>query len=90
MVHTLMDFAITNNFKISVNYFGVSEMRMSLIGFNMALMVVGQGLLAQVFPFFTAAAFIALCMICYKSQKIYSHLDAMRQAREDVPLPIPH
>ena len=38
MVHTFMDFSITNNFKISCNQFGVSEMRWVLILFNILLM----------------------------------------------------
>lgn len=85
MVHVLMDFAITNNFKISVNYFGVSEMRMSLIFFNVALIILGKSLIAVVFPFFTAAAFIALCAMVYKSQAIYSHLDTIHQASQEMP-----
>ncbi len=79
MVHVLMDFAITNNFKISVNYFGVSEVRWVLIIFNTIMLFTGTGLLVQVFPVVTAALFLALCVMVYKSQKIYAHIDAIRQ-----------
>jgi len=77
MVHTLMDFAITNNFKISFSYFGVSEARCVLIIFNVILIVFGKGLLVGIFPFFVGALFIALCTTVYRSQKVYAHLDAM-------------
>ena len=49
MVHAFMDFAITNNFKISCNQFGVSEMRWVLILFNILLMILGKGLFDQDF-----------------------------------------
>ncbi len=80
MVHVLMDFAITNNFKISFNYFGVSELRWLFIVFNTVMVFVGGQLLAQVFPFFVAGSFIALCVMVYRSQRVYSHIDALRQA----------
>ena len=83
MVHTLMDFAITNHFKISLSYFGVSEARLVLIIFNIILMSLGKGLLVQLFPFFVGALFIALCMTVYNSQKIYAHIDALRQGAKD-------
>ncbi len=83
MVHTLMDFAITNNFKISCNYFGVSELRWTLIIFNTVLLFTGKNLLVQIFPFFVAVSFAALCILVYKSQKIYSHLDALKQGKEE-------
>ena len=79
MVHVLMDFAITHNFKISVSYFGVSEARWTFIIFNIALMIFGKGLLVQIFPFFVGMSFIALCLLVYKSQKIYAHIDAIQQ-----------
>jgi phosphatidylglycerophosphate synthase len=83
MVHTLMDFAITNHFKISFGFFGVSEARLILIIFNFILMVFGKDLLIQIFPFFVGALFIALCTTVYRSQKLYAHLDAMRQGVKD-------
>ena len=83
MVHVLMDFSITNNFKISCNYFGVSEARLVLIIFNTFLIILGKGLLVQVFPFFVGATLVVLCVMVYRSQKIYAHLDAMRQAMQE-------
>jgi hypothetical protein len=83
MVHTLMDFAITNHFKISFNYFGVSEARLVLIIFNIILIIFNKEILVQIFPFFVGALFIALCTTVYRSQKIYAHIDAMRQGGSD-------
>ena len=83
MVHTLMDFSITNNFKISCSLFGVSEARIVLIIFNTILIVVGKGLLIQIFPFFVGMAFVALCTVVYKSQKIYAHLDVIQQSTQE-------
>ncbi len=86
MVHVFLDFSITNDFKISCNQFGVSEMRWVLIIFNTILVFTGTGLLAKIFPFFVATAFMALCYMVYTSQKVYSHIDAIRQSREEMDL----
>lgn len=83
MVHTLMDFSITNNFKISCNLFGVSETRCVLMLFNILLMILGRGLLIQIFPFFVMAAFAGLCSLVFSSQKVYRHIDTLQQARRD-------
>jgi phosphatidylglycerophosphate synthase len=83
MVHTLMNFAITNHFKISFSYFGVSEARLVLIIFNFILIIYGKDLLTQIFPFFVGALFIALCITVYRSQKLYAHIDAVRQGVKD-------
>ena len=83
MVHTLMDFAITNDFKISIGYFGVSEARWVLIILNVILMFIGKGLLIAIFPFFVGALFISLSTTVYSSQKVYAHIDAMRQSVKD-------
>lgn len=82
MVHVLMDFSITNNFKISCSYFGVSESRLVLILFNVALMIFGKSLLALVLPFFVGVCLVTLCVLVYKCQKIYGHIDTLRQATE--------
>lgn len=82
MVHTFMDFAITNNFKISCGRFGVSEVRLVLVFSNIVLMAVGKGLLIKVFPFYAAASGLALCWLVYTAQKVYRHLDALQQAKE--------
>ena len=83
MVHTIMDFAITNHFKISFNYFGVSEARMVLIALNIILIIFGKEPLVRIFPFFVGALFVALCITVFKSQKVYAHTDAMRQGAND-------
>ncbi len=83
MIHTFIDFAITNDFKISAGRFGVSEMRLALFFFNVLLIIFGRGLLIQVFPFVVLAAFIGLCGLVYRSQGVYRHMDALQQARQE-------
>ena len=75
MVHTLMDFSITGDFKISFNRVGVAEVRYFLIVLNTALIVFGAGLFAAVFPFIVLASCVALATVVYKSQKTYASLD---------------
>jgi len=83
MVHSFIDFSITNNFKISCDQFGVSEMRLLLVLSNILLMILGKALLVAVFPFIVLALFLGLCFLVHTSQKIYQHVDAMRQAQEE-------
>lgn len=83
MVHTVLDFSITNNFKISCGYFGVSEARISLVILNIFLMFSGVGILAWLFPPFVGMTGAALCIMVYRSQKVYSHLDAIGQAAQE-------
>lgn len=83
MVHAFMDFSITNNFKISYNQFGVSEMRLALVLFNILLMFFGAKLLIEVFPFVVFSAFAGLCCLVYVSQKTYRHVDTFQQAQTD-------
>ncbi len=85
MVHVFLDFSITHNFKISCNFFGVSEMRLSLILFNILCMLLGKVLLVVVFPYVVIASFVGLCCLVYNSQKIYQHIDALCQGQEETP-----
>jgi phosphatidylglycerophosphate synthase len=88
MVHSFLDFAITNNFKISVNEFGVSEARMTLIMFNTAMLIFGSQLLVSIYPFFAMAAFVGLVLLVYNSQKTYRRLDTTLQSvKEETPAP---
>jgi len=83
MIHTFMDFSITNDFKISLGLFGVSEARLGLIILNVVLIIVGKGLLIAAFPFFVGALLISLCITVYRSQIIYAHIDAIQQGMND-------
>ena len=84
MVHTLMDFSITGDFKISFNRVGVAEARYFLIVLNTALIVFGKELFAAGFPFIVLLSCVALAVVVYKSQKIYALLDksALKQKPE--------
>jgi len=81
MVHTFLDFAITNDFKISCSLVGVSEARIVLVAFNILLMVFGTGLLVKAFPFLVAVAFIGLCALVFQSQKLYAQMDRAVQEK---------
>jgi len=82
MVHAFIDFAITNNFKISCNQFGVSEMRCILVLFNISLIFWGKALLIEILPFITLASFLGLSFLVYASQKVYQHIDVVYQSQE--------
>ncbi len=75
MVHTLMDFSITGDFKISFNRVGVAEARYFLIVLNTALIVFGKELFVAVFPFIVLFSGVALGVIVYQSQKMYARFD---------------
>lgn len=75
MVHVLLDFAITGDFKISFNRFGVAELRYASILLNVALILAGKELFADIFPWIVLASCIALSVIVYKSQKDYGLID---------------
>ncbi len=75
MVHVLMDFAITSDFKISFNHFGVSEVRILLILFNFSLIYLGKMFFVQVFPWVVLCSLLALVVMVYQSQKIYASID---------------
>lgn len=75
MVHSFLDFGITGKFKISVNRFGVSEMRYVLIVFNAVLAVAGSRLLVTIFPYLTAGFALALAALIYQAQKNYGQID---------------
>ena len=75
MVHILMDFSITGDFKISFNRVGVAEARYFLIVLNTALIVFGTGLFVAFFPFIVLISCVALAVIVCKSQKTYALLD---------------
>ena len=75
MVHFFLDFAITNEFKISYNQFGSSEIRYVLILFNIILIFAGKQILVCVFPAVVLILCAALGVIVYRSQKIYLDID---------------
>lgn len=82
MVHVLMDFAITDDFKISFNRFGVAETRYILILFNVVLIFFGKELLSKVFPLVVLIFLAALFFVVYTSQKIYRYMDLGRKKQE--------
>jgi phosphatidylglycerophosphate synthase len=75
MVHTLMDFAITKDYKISIGQFGVSEMRFFLIALNISLVILGKIFFVKVFPYIILSYSLALVAMVYKSQGMYRDAD---------------
>ena len=75
MIHTLLDFSITGDFKISFKRIGVAEARCFLIALNAALIVFGTELFVTAFPFIVLLSCVALAVVVYRSQKIYASLD---------------
>ena len=82
MVHFFLDFAITNEFKISFNQFGSSEIRYVLIIFNIVVILVGKHILVYLFPVIVLALGIVLMIIIYKSQKIFRNMDREESKRK--------
>lgn len=75
MVHTFLDFAITNDFKISFNRFGVSEIRYILMAMNTALIFTGKELFVRIFPLIVLLYLVGLIIVVFRSQIIYRRMD---------------
>ena len=70
MVNSFIHFAATNDFTISYLGFGPTEARIGFIAINTMLIIFGKVFLSQFLPHLLAIAFIALCVVVYKNQKI--------------------
>lgn len=75
MVHTFLDFGITNDYKISYFRIGISELRCFVVAFNIAGIFLGKDMLIVTFPFVVAGLFLSLCVIVYRSQVSYRMMD---------------
>jgi phosphatidylglycerophosphate synthase len=75
MVHVFLDFAITNDFKISVSQFGVSEIRILLIVLNVSLVFLGKPVFVKIFPFIVLSVFIGLVAMVCRFQRVYRSMD---------------
>ena len=75
LVHAFLDFGVTNEFKISFNRFGVSEVRHALILLNTVLIFSGKELFASVIPFIVAVFWVVLGTLIYQSQASYRDMD---------------
>lgn len=75
MAHAFLDFAITNEYKISYFRVGVSELRWLVIILNVFIIVFGKPLLIMLFPWITAGLLAVLVIVVYRSQKVYRFLD---------------
>ena len=75
MVNSFISFAATNQFRISYLGFGPTEGRIAFIAINTMLITFGKVFLAQFLPHLLVVAFIALCIVVYKNQKILWEID---------------
>lgn len=75
MAHTFLDFAITNDYKISYYRIGVSELRCFVIVFNVACVILGKEILVRLFPYIVGGLLLALVMVVYRSQIGYRMMD---------------
>lgn len=75
MVHVFLDFAITNDFKISFSRIGASELRWLVIMMNTLIIIFGRGVLIAAFPVIVLAALAAFIIVVYQSQLIYRRID---------------
>lgn len=70
MVNSFISFAATNQFQISYLGFGPTEARIGFIAVNTMIILMGKVFLAQFLPHLLVVAFILLCVVVYKNQKI--------------------
>jgi len=75
MVNSFLDFAATNEFKITYLGFGPTEIRLAFIALNTVLIAYGPKLLDVILPYAIAALTVGLCVIVYRAQKHIWQLD---------------
>ncbi|MBN2095794.1 hypothetical protein JW752_00130 [Candidatus Peregrinibacteria bacterium] len=75
MVNSFISFAATNQFQISYLGFGPTEARIGFIAVNTMIILFGKVFLAQFLPHLLGAAFVLLCVVVYKNQKILWEMD---------------
>lgn len=75
MVHTFLDFGITNDYKISYFRIGISELRCFVVAINIAGIFLGKDMFVGAFPFVVAGLFLSLSVIVYRSQISYRMMD---------------
>ncbi len=75
MVNAFLEFAATNQFKISQFGVGPTELRLAFIGLNGAVVQWGPGVLTRGLPWALGAAFLGLCVVVYRTQRKLWDLD---------------
>ena len=75
MVNSFISFAATNRFEISYFGFGPTEARIGFIAINTMLVIFGKVFLSQFLPHLLVLAFLVLCAVVYRNQKILWDLD---------------
>jgi len=83
MVNSFISFAATNRFEISYFGFGPTEARIGFIAVNIMLIIFGKVYLSQFLPLLLIMAFVALCAVVYKNQKILWNLDMKEKSNQN-------
>jgi len=83
MVNSFISFAATNRFEISYFGFGPTEARIGFIAVNIMLIIFGKVYLSQFLPLLLIVAFVALCAVVYKNQKILWDLDMKEKSNQN-------
>ena len=81
MAHFFLDFAVTQEFKISFRGFGSSEIRYVLVLANVGLIYGGKHLLIAGYPGALMIAACALIIVVHQSQRTYGRADLERLRR---------
>ncbi len=84
MVNSFISFAATNRFEISYLGFGPTEARIGFIAVNTLIVIFGKTHLAQFLPALMGIAFVLLCVVVYRNQKILWDMDMKEKAKKDV------
>ncbi len=69
MVHSFLDFSVTNEFQITYLNLGPTEIRLGFILLNIAIIFWGVKVLLLVIPWLMAIFAFGLCFVVYRSQK---------------------
>lgn len=75
MSHTFLDFAITNDYKISYGRIGISELRWLVILFNLLCLISGKVMFIRLFPCVVIAITSVFIAVVIRSQAHYRRMD---------------
>lgn len=75
MVSSFLDFAATNEFRITYLGFGPTEIRLAFIVLNTVLIACGPRFLDVILPYVVAVLAVGLCLIVYQAQKRIWQID---------------
>jgi len=84
MVNSYLSFAATNELKITFLGMGPTEIRLSLILLNTAIILFGTGFVQRALPFVPAVGLIVLVVVVYRTQKYVWYIDMHDKRQREV------